>query len=179
MFDRNIPTLTQLDGDRWASELLTLYTRSMRSTMTFDFNHGRAYYVARIEVVLFNCPQWGISIREILLIDSITRWTLGCYYPSSTSCNSLVRVCLPYINSRRRKLTLQFVPDRGSSWLHLAEVEFHCIGNYCPRPRITTVTTPTLPTTPPTVPTTAPTLPTTHHRTVPTTTPTLPGMCHS
>ena len=142
LFDHIIPALTDLDGDGWASELLTLDMHSSRSTLTFDFHsyYGSSvcpYSVTRIEVLLFNCPEWGTSIREIRLIDSVRRWILGIYYPPSISCNSLVRVCIPY-STTRRVLTLQFIAESGSSWLHLAEVEFHCTGYHCPLPPTTT-----------------------------------------
>ena len=134
LFDCAIPALTNLDGDGWASELLTLKMDSSRSIMTFDFS----FTLAHIEVVLFNCPEWSISIREIRLIDSGER-CIGTYYPPSTSCNSLVRVCIPY-STTRRVLTLQFIAESRSSWLHLAEVEFHSIGLDCPSSLTTTPT---------------------------------------
>ena len=38
LFDGNIPTLTGLDGDMWASQLLTLQTSNVaRREITFDF----------------------------------------------------------------------------------------------------------------------------------------------
>ncbi len=64
--DGIIPTLTGLDGDMWASQLLTI---SSTTNITFDFQATQGYAgVERVEVVMFNCPEWGISV------DSITHY---------------------------------------------------------------------------------------------------------
>lgn len=153
LFDRNIPTLTGLNGNTWARDLLTLSIGSASTSITFDYNYPsrRAFYVARIEVAMFNCPQWGISIKEVRLSLRNSQRILGPFYPLATSCDSLVRVCIPYIIDTRQEITLQFISDTGSDWLHLAEVEFYCIGFTCPSPAppITTTTTITTPTAPP------------------------------
>ena len=61
LFDGNIPTLTGLDGDSWADQLLTLNTSNMalleekdtHIQLTFPSVQSRL----RLEVVLFNCPE--------------------------------------------------------------------------------------------------------------------------
>ena len=66
--DGSIPTLTGLDGDMWASQLLTM---NNTTDITFDFQATPGYVgVARVEVVMFNCPEWGISVDEIILYVS-------------------------------------------------------------------------------------------------------------
>ncbi len=71
LFDGITPTLTGLDGDMWASQLLTLYTDSLIpdiTDITFDFEATPGYVgVERVEVVMFNCPEWGISVDSIIL----------------------------------------------------------------------------------------------------------------
>ena len=67
LFD-GIPTLTGLEGDMWASQLLTLNTSTSSASITFDFTNptdriGQVEYyagVSVIEVVMFNCPATGI-----------------------------------------------------------------------------------------------------------------------
>ena len=66
LFDGVIPTLTGLDGDMWASQLLSLQrTTSTRATVLFDFTDTQGYVglsaSGRLEVVMFNCPEKGIS----------------------------------------------------------------------------------------------------------------------
>ena len=58
-----IPTLTGLEGDMWASQLLTLNTSTSSASITFDFTNptdrnGPTNYtgVSVIEIVMFNCP---------------------------------------------------------------------------------------------------------------------------
>ena len=65
LFDGNIPTLTGLDGDMWASQLLTLQTSSRE--IIFDFINSIEFRVERIELVMFNCPEWGISVQTVRL----------------------------------------------------------------------------------------------------------------
>ena len=70
LFD-GIPTLTGLEGDMWASQLLTLSTSTSSASITFDFSNptdrnGPTNYagVSVIEVVMFNCPR-GIGAGSI------------------------------------------------------------------------------------------------------------------
>ena len=64
LFDGNIPTLTGLDGDMWASQLLALQIRNpSRIEIISDFT-GRSG-VERVELVMFNCPEWGIAVQVI------------------------------------------------------------------------------------------------------------------
>ena len=59
LFDGNVPTLTGLDGDMWASQLLTINTTANTAEITFDFTDTPDYTgVGRVEVVMFNCPEW-------------------------------------------------------------------------------------------------------------------------
>ena len=66
LFDGHIPTLTGLDGDTWASQLLTIQEPSV--LILFDFTDTPNYTgVEAVEVVEFTCPEWGMTIREITL----------------------------------------------------------------------------------------------------------------
>ena len=75
LFDGIIPTLTALDGNMWATHLLTL--RSSSGILSFPFSLN---VVRRVEVVMFNCPQWGISLQSLFLVS----------LPHIASCDSLV-----------------------------------------------------------------------------------------
>ncbi len=94
--DGIIPTLTGLDGDMWASHLLTINTDSPTNDITFDFEATPG--VRRVEVVMFNCSEWGISVDKITLYGSTTTSSIGtalaAISPGITSCDSLVRVCI-------------------------------------------------------------------------------------
>ena len=72
LFDGNVPTLTGLDGDMWASQLLTLQllpsTSESRREFIFDFTRtSPSFRVERVELVMFNCPEWGIAVQNIRL----------------------------------------------------------------------------------------------------------------
>ncbi len=107
LFD-GIPTLTGLDGDMWATRLLTLTTSTSSSSITFDFNktvfdtNGVTTYtgVELIEVVMFNCPSTASSIQ--VLGDDNDIGTIAI----EPSCNNLVRGCDMALSTTTRIITL-------------------------------------------------------------------------
>ena len=81
LFDGNILTLTGLDGDMWASQLLTLEVLDFNehpSISLYFHTVPDSFEIRRVEVALFNCPEWGISVETIEIFnlhfsDIITR----------------------------------------------------------------------------------------------------------
>ena len=143
LFDGNIPTLTGLDGDMWASQLLTVQNQEFENVIP-DFTDTPGYAgVESVEVTLFNCPEWGISVQAIELLNPGPGETATVYEPTITSCDSLVRVCIPFSTTETR-FFLEFDNPRGSDWTHLAEVAFYGDGSTCPPDTI--ITTPPPPT---------------------------------
>ena len=67
LFDGDTPTLTELDRDMWASQLLALTTMSEDQTkipLTFGFGDTPGYTgVGAVEVTMFNCPGWGLAVH--------------------------------------------------------------------------------------------------------------------
>ena len=174
LFDGVIPTLTGLDGDMWASHLLTL--QRPVSLINIDITTP----ISRVEVIMFNCPEWGISVQSISLRDNdgIVIGSSGDMN-SITSCDSLVRLCVPATAINPLVVTVQFDLGNDSNWMHLAEVTFYDDSTTCPPDTITTdiplcpttpttttqeMTTSTTPTTPTTTTTTTQDItgPTTH-----------------
>ena len=92
--------------------------------------------------MLFNCEQWGISLRSIVLTTSGSSVTIN---PRVASCDSLVRVCI----STNVVLVLQgswyctFFPIHSKHWVHIAEVTFYGAGPTFPRNAIITTATTT------------------------------------
>ena len=123
LFDDVIPTLTGLDGDMWASQLLTL-PRPMPS-----INIDITTPISRVEVIMFNCPEWRISVQSISLRgnDGIVIGSSGDLN-SITSCDSLVRLCVPATARNHLVVTVQFDLD---NWVHLAEVTFYNDSTTC------------------------------------------------
>ncbi len=93
LFDGNIPTLSELDGDMWATQLLTLDT-STSSSITFNFN-GVANYpgAGTVEVVMFSCSMRGIGANSISIRSSDDS-PIGTINDIPQSCEYLVRACI-------------------------------------------------------------------------------------
>ena len=128
LFD-GIPTLTGLEGDMWASQLLTLNTSASSTSITFDFTNptdrnGPTSYagVSVIEVVMFNCPARGIGTNNVQVLANY-----GITYGSiavSASCEYLVRVCSAiFVSPSLQEITLSF--NKIYARLHIAEITFY------------------------------------------------------
>ena len=153
LYDGNIPTLMALDGNMWANELLTLQPLQpgISTLVAFDFTTTPGYSgISRVEIFMFNCPEWGISAQTISLLQasdiSLAGTPITTVNPMVTSCESLVRVCIP-CSSNQPAIGLQFTVRPDSDWIHLAEVAFYNDGSVCP-PDAPTVTPDDIMTTP-------------------------------
>ena len=145
LFDGVIPTLTGLDGDMWASQLLTLQTTT-RKRVLFDFTDTPGYVglSGRLEVVMFNCPGKGISASTIRVSTSsspsVNPTPLMVVNIGITSCDSLVTVCTP-ISTTQPSITLEFVISATSDMVYLAEVTFYQVSSASTCPPDTIITT--------------------------------------
>ena len=132
LFDVN-PTLTGLEGDMWASQLLTLNTSTSSASITFDFTNptdrnGPTNYagVSVIEVVMFNCPARGIGTGSIAVnvadnsFDNIA---------VSESCEYLVKACSNEVSTLARQVALNFMNQLPH--IYLAEVIFYTTSRPC------------------------------------------------
>jgi hypothetical protein len=136
------PNLTELDGDRWAGQLLTLKVDTTNKPPSINFPLDipqKGTVVNTVEVVLFNCPQWGIGVSRISIqgyhIFKPVLFAANVIDPALSSCGSLVRVCMP-LNTTFALFYLTFEPVFGSNWIHLADVKFHTNVSTCPPDRI-------------------------------------------
>jgi len=111
LFDEKIPTLTGLDGDMWASQLLTARPASGTTEISFDFSNHPNFIVRRVEVVIFNCPQINqmTAVQRIELHEGLSSFSslISATNPNTTSSDSLVRVCLPNAVTTIPRLTLR------------------------------------------------------------------------
>ena len=132
LFD-GIPTLTELEGDMWASQLLTLNTSTSSASIIFDFTNptdknGPTNYagVSVIEVVMVNCPARGIGAGAIrvnaadISFDNIA---------VSESCEYLVRACSNEVSTLARQVTLNFINQLQRA--NIAEVTFYTTSRPC------------------------------------------------
>ena len=148
ILDQTVPyTLTELDGDMWASQLLTLQTTAAIVDINFDFGDNEDFDgLMRAEIVMFNCPQWRIGAQAIgMLVEG--EMDVGLAYfevdPTIASCDSLVRVCTP-VTTTSPVLTLRFLLNSSASdWVHLAGVTFWDDDSPCPPDSIINGSSPT------------------------------------
>ena len=150
LFNDKIPTLTGLDGDMWASQLLTLRRLTSNTEITFDFITAPVPDVGRVEVVMFNCPEWGIVVESILLFGAessvhpysrnVNILAFKNISDDGSSCDSLLRVCLAIPPTTKTSLfILEFVSGSPAlNWTYLAEITFYYIGDDCPPDAIIT-----------------------------------------
>lgn len=138
LYDGEIPTLMGLNGDMWARELLTLQPSQpgVNLIIAFDFVGVSGYAgVNKVEVVMLNCPEWGISVQSISLLEASNIFssgtTIATVNPTVTSCDSLVRICIQQ-STLQPAAGLLFTVRPGSSWVHVAEVTFYSIGTCQP-----------------------------------------------
>lgn len=138
LLDSVIPTLSGLDGNQWARQLLTINIMDSAAEVTFDFTTTGNYVgVMQIEVVMFNCPQWRIGTNTVSIYGSTSvsdpRRIVGYINSiSATSCTSLVRVCTDVEYSTSLPvLTLHFPTSPGLDWTHIAEVVFSSQRSQC------------------------------------------------
>ncbi len=125
LFD-GIPTLTGLDGDMWATQLLTLNTSTSSASIIFDFNtvfdsNGVTTYtgVELIEIVMFNCPTRGIGANVTQVFgDDNDIGTIAI----EPSCNNLVRGCNMALSTTATIITLVF---DTSLVTYIAEISFY------------------------------------------------------
>ena len=128
LFD-GIPTLTGLEGDMWASELLTLNTSTSSASITFDFTNptdrnGPTNYagVSVIEVVMFNCFARGTGTYHVQVTAN---GRIVDFIAVSESCDYLVRLCsVSFVYPSYKFITLSF-QNIYSTYLYIAEITFY------------------------------------------------------
>ena len=133
LFDGNIPMLTGLDGSMWASQLLTSQAEFL-TEISFEFTGTPGFTgVERVEVVMFNCPQWRIGVNSIRVLgvstpDRTGRTTNLASFSTTgiTSCDSLVRLCIPLVENTLPVIFLMMsIPFGADNFVHLAEITFY------------------------------------------------------
>ena len=127
LFDGQIPTLTGLDSNMWASQLLTLDTIDGFATIALEFtDSSHCNMLENLDISLFHCPEWNITVQTIRLRESNSISTLGekleLGNPTSQSCDSLTTVSIPEPNCALSVNTLEIMD--ASRYVYLAEVTF-------------------------------------------------------
>ena len=148
LFDGQIPSLSESDlsGDTWASRLLTLsYSNKINVPYSYIFVSvcfgcdGDPFpeFGLRAEFVMFNCPEWGISVQNIVQqdSDSFNLDLQSGLSPGITSCDSLVSVCTRLRSTGALGIVhLYFLSFDEPSHIHLAELRFYNDSDACPPP---------------------------------------------
>ena len=131
LFDGNILR------DTWAWQLFTLQRVDSKAEVTSDFTDTPGYTgVWGVEVVMFNCPEWGLAAQEVRLLEINfgVRATVLREENLPSSCSSLVRVqlCSQHVITSRMIVT-QFYLDSNSNFIHIAEMSFYVSPDACLR----------------------------------------------
>ena len=131
-----IPSLGGFQSN-WTAGLFTV-NRSGQSSFHIGFDFSRPVNFTRVELDLFNCPEWGIAAQTITVYEftfgilnffaAVAR-ALGHTTASTTSCISIVTVVIPLElpQSSTRSYTFDFTFDNTTTniqWVHTAEVTF-------------------------------------------------------
>jgi len=145
-----IPSLEGFQGN-WTAGLFTV-NRSRQSSIYIGFEFNSSVNFTRVELDLFNCPEWGIAAQTItvyeytlgilnFVADAAT--TLGHTTASTTSCISIVRVVIPLVLPQNPTYiyVIDFTFDITATniqWVHIAEVTFlEKEDTQCPTPSTT------------------------------------------
>ena len=122
LFDGNI-TVIDRNMSSWASDLLTMRLSRTATRNIIMVNLATRSWVDRVEFVMFNCPEWGQSIR--------IQYRHRIFSPTIHSCHSLVRVCR-HVYETQSALTFGFQSSAQFNWVHLAEVTIYADRSICP-----------------------------------------------
>lgn len=143
LLDGVTPILNALDGGTWADQYMILYTSKFGYSwlsIDFDFSLSPNFRgVNRIEVTIFNCPQWGHEVKRISVHHQFYGTSYSYSYndhteafPTVASCNSLLKVCIPQ-NSTSERYRIRFTGNRDFSHrVYIAEVAFYRERSPCP-----------------------------------------------
>ena len=137
LVDRQVPSLRTFQ-DNWAAGLFTV-NRSAQSSFHIGFAFNRTVNFTKVELDLFNCPEWGIAAPSITVytyndILNFDRGVATALHPvltidAATSCNSTVTVCIPLQLPQNPQpiyiidFTFNNTHD-NIQWVHIAEVRF-------------------------------------------------------
>ena len=121
LFDGFIPTLN-FSSDTWASQLFVL-----NNTTDLITEWDSDTTLSRIEVVMFNCPKWGIAAQSISFFALKGHGIVGSIdlTNSTTSCDFLVTVCFQVQKMHYSFGVLQFSLLSNSQRMSIAEVRFY------------------------------------------------------
>ena len=141
--DNTILPLSGLDGDQWARDLYTV-ERGSTTFISIGFDFGTSVRVRRVELVLFNCPQWSIRVGSIeIYADSSTNFprsdpaSVGVNVGSRlldnrvNSCENLYRVCVSLSGAQVPTYYIVFPNTAGSDRVYLAETIFYYDTSTC------------------------------------------------
>lgn len=134
IIDNVVPTLDIMDAN-WAAPLFTMRGSTDTITLSAKFV-DRLLVLSEVELYLFYCPSWGITVEEIIVHSSATFpnffeiWaSLGSMTLTAEleNCESLTRVSIPLTNVIATNIyAIEFTNPSGTQveWLHLAEVRY-------------------------------------------------------
>ena len=161
LVDNTILPLSGLDGDQWARDLYTV-ERGSTAFISIGFDFGTSVRVRRVELVMFNCPQWSIRASSIEIYANTAAANFPRSDPASVgvnvgsrlfsngvnSCENLYRVCVSLSGARVPTYYIVFPRTANSGRVYLAETIFYNDTSSCgPDTLVTEPVTPPVATT--------------------------------
>ena len=130
--DGAVPRLAFFDAN-WARHFATVWSTDGSVEILFDLrdqsNGESRREIGGVEVVLFNCPRWGIGVERVALMESEgqrqaeDRIVIAEKSGAEESCDSLVKVCI-LAELALSSYVLRFSLAPNATWVHVAEVTF-------------------------------------------------------
>ena len=120
LFDGFLPILN-FNTSTWASQLVVL---SSSADLIVGFLTDTV--LSKVEVVMFNCPKWGIAVQSITFsVPGGNGLAASTTAANITSCDDLVTVSLQVPSMQYSHIQLNFDLLTDSQSVSIAEVRFY------------------------------------------------------
>lgn len=135
LFNGYFPAVLSFNSSDWASQLLILQPfPKQQSELLIDWSTSitrtrTAVILSKVEVVMFNCPDWGIAVESITFSVPAAGIVATIETTNPTSCDSLVTFCFPVPSISYVFTQLNFNLLSNSHTISIAEVRFFSNGN--------------------------------------------------
>ena len=125
--DGTLPALSGVSNDsasQWASELFTMRRSGTEQiVLSFEVPIGRIH--DRVELTVFNCPQWGIYAPRVIVKIADQDVIAANATLSEISCEYLLKFCVEFSSGIGvPNLELVFPYQDNSNMIFLGEVTF-------------------------------------------------------
>ena len=143
--DGVLPALSGVSSDpasQWANELFTMNRAGTdRILVSVQLPSGNFVH-DRVELSLFNCPQWGIYAPQVMVyftssLNSTNLLLIADATLSDESCEYLLKFCVPFNQAiSNPNLNLVFPYQNNSNFVFLGEITLVDDTSPCDQPEL-------------------------------------------